>query len=394
MDEQYDYNDHHNQGNKRSFTEHLVELEIAKKRCKQDKTPELPSEVIIWEILIRLPITSLLRFKSVCKEWRSLIQDDDIFIKKHMSLATPLFVQDCTYICHSKFTTTAILFPKGYQNFSILGVFEGLVVEGKLWDNYYIVRNPATSQMVYLPKPASPYHHVWFNFDPCTGEAKLLCEYSIMTGKDLIRHTGYEILKIGKDEKWTTLKPPTRGQFLMISRDQENMHSICPVWNEVEVLVDIQVSSFGIRSECFSDTIDFPRDVFSDLCQTFSFWWNNNLAFGSLIENDLHVLVLEKQEGNNEYKWSENIIVIPLRFLREIPDRIKETLVFVEVVSDNLWFQIHAQGRYKFCYDMKTGKIKKGLLKEKDFRMFEYRPSLKSLQGMKPVDVKCCICQV
>lgn len=42
----------------------------------------LPHEIIMFEILIRLPVKSLLRFKSVCKQWRSSILDHE-FIKLH-----------------------------------------------------------------------------------------------------------------------------------------------------------------------------------------------------------------------------------------------------------------------------------------------------------------------
>uniref|UniRef100_A0A2N9I433 F-box domain-containing protein n=1 Tax=Fagus sylvatica TaxID=28930 RepID=A0A2N9I433_FAGSY len=45
----------------------------------------LPKDVII-EILSRLPAKSLLRFKCVCKEWCSIIQDQ-VFIETHLNKA-------------------------------------------------------------------------------------------------------------------------------------------------------------------------------------------------------------------------------------------------------------------------------------------------------------------
>ncbi|CAL5336658.1 unnamed protein product [Camellia sinensis] len=44
----------------------------------------IPNELII-EILVRLPVQSLLRFTSVCKSWHSLITNPS-FITKHLNL--------------------------------------------------------------------------------------------------------------------------------------------------------------------------------------------------------------------------------------------------------------------------------------------------------------------
>lgn len=57
--------------------------EQLQKRKKQTKT-ELPQEIIHDEILIRLPVKSLIRFKCVCKSWLSLFSDPE-FTKLHVS---------------------------------------------------------------------------------------------------------------------------------------------------------------------------------------------------------------------------------------------------------------------------------------------------------------------
>ncbi|XP_057427349.1 F-box/kelch-repeat protein At3g23880-like [Lotus japonicus] len=57
----------------------------------------LPQD-LITEILLRLPVKSLIRFKAVCKFWRSLISDP-LFANSHFELATPrlVFTTDSDY---------------------------------------------------------------------------------------------------------------------------------------------------------------------------------------------------------------------------------------------------------------------------------------------------------
>ncbi|KAI4990216.1 hypothetical protein ZWY2020_038579 [Hordeum vulgare] len=44
----------------------------------------LPNELIVWEILVRLPVKSLLRLRCVCKDWRHTISDDPSFAQAHL----------------------------------------------------------------------------------------------------------------------------------------------------------------------------------------------------------------------------------------------------------------------------------------------------------------------
>ncbi|KAI3881662.1 hypothetical protein MKX03_030655 [Papaver bracteatum] len=46
--------------------------------------PDVP-QVIVYEIMSRLPVKSLMRFKCVCKNWQSVILKDDLFIDLHLS---------------------------------------------------------------------------------------------------------------------------------------------------------------------------------------------------------------------------------------------------------------------------------------------------------------------
>nr|XP_025880992.1 F-box protein At5g10340-like [Oryza sativa Japonica Group] len=52
---------------------------------------EIPNDLLICEVLTRLPVKSLLRFRSVCRSWRDAVADP-AFVRRHLELsraATP-----------------------------------------------------------------------------------------------------------------------------------------------------------------------------------------------------------------------------------------------------------------------------------------------------------------
>ncbi|XP_039788644.1 putative F-box protein At1g47790 [Panicum virgatum] len=58
--------------------------------------PELLDEIVL-EILARLPVKSLLRFRSVCKAWRATISDP-FFIRKHLQCSVSKQEQDPSFL--------------------------------------------------------------------------------------------------------------------------------------------------------------------------------------------------------------------------------------------------------------------------------------------------------
>ncbi|KAI3833038.1 hypothetical protein MKX03_021316 [Papaver bracteatum] len=70
---------------------------VSFKSCEDDEInttpvgsfPSFVDDGIVTEILSRLPVKSLLRFKSVCKHWRSLITPDQKFIYLHSIRSKP-----------------------------------------------------------------------------------------------------------------------------------------------------------------------------------------------------------------------------------------------------------------------------------------------------------------
>ncbi|KAI3956746.1 hypothetical protein MKW92_027012, partial [Papaver armeniacum] len=75
----------------------------AKKRKMIKVAPLGDHELVVCEILSRLPAKSLMRFKCVCKSWQSLIQRDGHFIDLHFSRSR-------TRSCNGTVGATSLLF--------------------------------------------------------------------------------------------------------------------------------------------------------------------------------------------------------------------------------------------------------------------------------------------
>jgi hypothetical protein len=55
----------------------------------QTETPYVPLELLASQILSRLPVGSLLRFRCVCAAWRDTIDGDESFHREHLHLQKP-----------------------------------------------------------------------------------------------------------------------------------------------------------------------------------------------------------------------------------------------------------------------------------------------------------------
>ncbi|KAK9922839.1 hypothetical protein M0R45_031283 [Rubus argutus] len=161
----------------------------------------LPEEMMI-QILLRLPIKSLLQFTSVCKSWNSLIKHNT-FIKNHLNLNltsnktrnAPLFLlrhvprdpnveQYSLHLDNDSFQeySKPQLPVKSFNEcFRIVGSCNGLVL---LSDDYltetntFILWNPSIRKSVTLPKPHMPqsqhYTGYGFGFDSKKNDYKIV----------------------------------------------------------------------------------------------------------------------------------------------------------------------------------------------------------------------------
>ena len=169
----------------------------------------LPDE-IVTQILIRLPTKSIITCTSVCKTWKSLIQNPT-FISTHLHHSInnnnhylffrfydveedikekyPLY-NDNDFIQHTRFD-----FPLEPQNkddpiFRVVGTCNGLVCLSDdlyIYTNEFFLWNPCVRKFVKLPYPNLTYHpdcffrvSIGFGFDAETNDYKVVRMVSLV----------------------------------------------------------------------------------------------------------------------------------------------------------------------------------------------------------------------
>ena len=169
-------------------------LEDEHDRLKKIKISYFPIEIIV-EILSRLPVKSLLRYKSVCKSWCSLISDP-CFIRSHASLSTSdisianhrLVIHDVTNKFFKSCSLYDLLFEKSSNEFEhcfpleltskphlqIIGSCNGLLCILKF--PTLIIYNPSTRITSKLPKVPNVSYGMMhgFGYDESTDDYKVV----------------------------------------------------------------------------------------------------------------------------------------------------------------------------------------------------------------------------
>ncbi|XP_059670634.1 putative F-box/kelch-repeat protein At3g22730 [Cornus florida] len=162
----------------------------------RDKGDNHTSENDIIEILLRLPVKALLRFKCVCKTWNALIRNSNFVTKQlnHHSNNARLLIQYHNY-CTEKFAFALILneiltkepllshdldFQHMRCDSGVIGPLNGIL---GLWNwNRIALWNPATKEFRFLSIPHSnlPPHfracsyYFGFGLDLTTNDCKLI----------------------------------------------------------------------------------------------------------------------------------------------------------------------------------------------------------------------------
>ncbi|KAK1626716.1 hypothetical protein QYE76_001031 [Lolium multiflorum] len=128
------------------------------RRTQHDRAagPVLPDDLVLWEILYRLPAKELLRCRAVCRSWRRLSCDAEFLLAHHKhqpSLPLVPATIDAFDILQSPAVRRPILGFSSHtecSNYYIHASCDGLLLLSRTYRLYYIC-NPATRQWCPLP---------------------------------------------------------------------------------------------------------------------------------------------------------------------------------------------------------------------------------------------------
>ena len=243
----------------------------------------LPEEVVL-EILQRLPVKSLIRFRCVSKSWNSLITTS-AFIKSHLTRSLPkssnkLIVRHCVdspHVEHYKLIDNNndspsdqiqhIDFPltsRRINHFLLIGSANGLF--SLFEQDRFVLWNPSIRKFITLPKPCitvKKYGLVTcrsaFGFDPRTNDYKVVriafqCRtntseeakiplvevYSLSEGSWRITSAGDSFSPRISFDDWRQPSASLNGAVHFVTKDRDNKW--CPL-----------VSSFDLGDEVFRE---------------------------------------------------------------------------------------------------------------------------------------------
>ncbi|XP_012843206.1 PREDICTED: putative F-box protein At3g16210 [Erythranthe guttata] len=159
--------------------------------AKQEKPVDLPADMIEF-ILSKLPVKSLLRFKSVCKSWNTIISDP-VFIRNHRHLSMfsnvqNLFLAKISLGYHNffslvklegrKFITVEKIKGPDQWN-TILCVCDGVLLLSDFWYRNFTLWNPSKRTETKFSSPIEFESRLNFGLchNPITGDFKAVIVY-------------------------------------------------------------------------------------------------------------------------------------------------------------------------------------------------------------------------
>ncbi|XP_057473289.1 putative F-box protein At1g47790 isoform X1 [Actinidia eriantha] len=212
---------------------------------------ELPHDLVVEEVLTRLPGKSLMRFKYVSKLWCSII-DDPRFCQAHRAHSrsrptllilcpTPNINDELVFFYSTQTLGVSTSKLELLRQFTMCSGLGGVtdVVNGLFClyrGNRVWICSISADQGIRLP-PSSliqyPNYNYYFGYDCVSKKYKLLkvCALSDRDG-EYIEGSECEILTLGKDESWRTIHGPSidiwkQWVYIHGDGDESNSSTLC-----------------------------------------------------------------------------------------------------------------------------------------------------------------------
>ncbi|CAI0383790.1 unnamed protein product [Linum tenue] len=175
-----------------------MDFNCTKRRKTDDDAPSLPSAAtpmdllpteLVQDILSRLPITSLVQFRSVCRSWRVLAVDPEL-VALSLRRAAPCLLLHCDFPIRnqiyfadlaaedSRVRRIQVPFWPSMPEFEVIGSCNGLLcLSDSLYGDALYVYNPFAGKFTQLPKSehyAGQEVVFGFGFHPRTKEYKVI----------------------------------------------------------------------------------------------------------------------------------------------------------------------------------------------------------------------------
>ncbi|XP_061349787.1 F-box/kelch-repeat protein At3g23880-like [Gastrolobium bilobum] len=308
---------------------------MRRSRSKKNKNLRMPQELLI-QILLRLPVKSLVRFKCVSKSWLSLISDPH-FARSHFELA-PARIHRLVFLAASAYEARSIdsdaplynhssaaavkldfLLSQSYPHAEIKGSCRGFLLLD-CYTNLY-VWNPSTGVHKRIScYPLEPKYFTFihgFGYDPSTDDY-LVVQASYDPGADLTTHM--EIFSL----RTNTWKQIEGAHFpYMNSCDDARVGSLLNgaihwlVWN-YDLSLNVIVA-FDLTERSCSE-IPLPDDFFDDF-ESCELWvLGGFLSLWAIGEGTTDIWVMEEYKVHSS--WTKAITVstndIPTQYFSPI----------------------------------------------------------------------------
>ena len=292
------------------------------RNMKKKKMLLLPDELLI-QILLRLPVKSLLRFKGVSKSWLSLISDPH-FAKSHFELAAActhrlMFLEastpetlsiDLDASLHDDSASSAIKLnfqpPTPSFHVQIMGSCRGFLL---VWDQCSFdlyVWNPSTGALKQLPPPPVAFTFLYgFGYDPSTDDYLVVLVSYDPSKADIT--TSFDLFSL-RENSWEEIEGTNLPYLshwddpIVGSLSNGAMHWLT---FRHDVLVEVIVA-FDLVERCFSE-IPLPHDIEYD-SKSCDLWVHG--GFLSLCVRDMvtaEIWVMEEYKVQSS--WTKSIVV-------------------------------------------------------------------------------------